>query len=119
MQLATDIICKLFKFQLTNRINEKYCLTYSFKNSSLFFDRLVFKYIPVATAMAFITWSYVTWLLYFMPFMGNFSLYTLSFALATVLSWYNFYKAWKTDPGVLISNRDQMNKVRVEFLFFN
>lgn len=91
-----------------------YAISYGY--NILFFDRLVFKYIPVATAMAFITWSYVTWLLYFMPFMGNFSLYTLSFALATVLSWYNFYKAWKTDPGVLISNRDQMNKTILQFV---
>ena len=80
----------------------------------LFFDKNVFKYVPIATAVAFIMWLYVTWFIYFRQYVLDFSLYSLFFIISTSLSWYNFYKAWKTDPGVLLSNRDQMSKVNLK-----
>lgn len=79
--------------------------------SRLFFDRYLNKYVPIATTFAFIFWLYVTWFIYFRPFVFDVSLYSAGFVLATYLSWYNLYKAWKTDPGILSANRDQMNKV--------
>lgn len=48
--------------------------------------------------------------MYFRPHVFGFTLYSLLFALATSLSWYNLYKAAKTDPGVLKQNQDQMNQ---------
>jgi palmitoyltransferase ZDHHC13/17 len=66
--------------------------------------------------MAFITWLYITWLIYFRPHVSNSSFYLLLFLISTLLSWYNFYKAWKTDPGVLNSNHDQMTKTILQFV---
>lgn len=110
MQSAIAIICKRLKLFAT-QIESSHLNGTNFI-LRLFFDKNVFKYIPVATAMAFITWLYVTWFIYFRPFVFDNSLYSLFFLVATFFSWYNFYKAWKTDPGVLLSNRDQMSKVK-------
>lgn len=92
-----------------------YAISYGY--NVLFFDRNVFKYIPVATAMSFIAWLYVTWAVYFRQYYSIFSLYMLVFLIATAFSWFNFYKSWTTDPGVLVSNRDQMSKVIEIFQF--
>lgn len=92
-----------------------YLIAYTFK--MLFFDRHVGKYIPIATTMAFIFWLYTTWFVYFRPLVFDlFSLYSMSFLMVTYLSWYNFYKAWKTNPGIISANRDQMNKTILQFV---
>lgn len=86
----------------------------------LFFDKNVTKYTPMATTLAFISWLYATWFIFFRPYVFDFSLYSLSFMVATTFSWYNFYKSYKTDPGVLATSRDQMNKVIISryYLFY-
>ncbi len=69
------------------------------------------KYIPLATTCSFITWLYVTYIVYYSPYASDLSMYTLLFLVATLFSWYNLYKAWKSDPGVVTNNREQMSKV--------
>jgi palmitoyltransferase len=91
-----------------------YPITYAFQR--FFFDKNVTKYTPMATTCAFISWLYLTWFIYFRPFVFDFSLYSFFFAFSTSLSWYNFYKCYKSDPGVLSSNRDQMNKTILQFV---
>ncbi len=86
-----------------------YGVSYMFK--LLFFDRDVLKYVPIATTMAFIFWSYVTYFIWFAPIVLGFDLFSLCFVFATVMSWYNLYKAYKTDPGVLSNNHEQMSQV--------
>lgn len=70
----------------------------------------------MATTLAFISWLYFTWFIYFRPFVFDFSWYSLLFITATTMSWYNFYKSYKADPGVLRTNRDQMNKTILQFV---
>lgn len=66
----------------------------------------------MATTLAFISWLYITWIVYFRTFVFDImTLYGISFIGVTALSWYNLYKSYKVDPGVLSTNRDQMNKV--------
>jgi len=77
----------------------------------LFFDRDVLKYVPIATTMAFIFWSYVTYFIWFAPVILEFSLFYLGFLLATFMSWYSLYWAYKSDPGVLSNNHEQMSQV--------
>ncbi len=76
----------------------------------MIFDKNVNKYVPIATTLAFITWLYITWFIYFRPHVFGFNMYSILFALATSFSWYNLYKAAKIDPGVLKQNQDQMNQ---------
>lgn len=73
----------------------------------------------MAITVSFISFLYATWLIYFRPIVFDFSLYSIFFIASTYLSWYCLYKAYKTDPGVLTTNRDQMMKVsRLIFINF-
>lgn len=66
----------------------------------------------MAITIAFISFLYVTWFIYFRQYVFDFSLYSLFFTIATTLSWYNLYQSYKVDPGVVVSNRDQMANVK-------
>lgn len=44
---------------------------------------------------------------------------TLLFTMNTVLLTYNFYKAWKKDPGFIKTNRDEQIKVNIAFLYIS
>lgn len=80
--------------------------------STLFFDKYLSKYLPISTTFSIIFWLYTTWFIYLRPLVFDFSLYSLLFFLATYLSWFNFYKAWKTNPGILTNNkREEISKV--------
>ncbi len=39
------------------------------------------------------------------------SLAFVGLVICTYLSWTNYYLAEKTDPGFIVSNRDQQNRV--------
>lgn len=50
-------------------------------------------------------WLYVTWLLWITPvvsFLLSFTFLSLSAVLC-----YNFYKSWKSDPGYIITTREE------------
>lgn len=53
------------------------------------------------------------------------SFYGIFFLVSTSISWYCLYKAWKTNPGILSNNRDEINKVNMKlycifiFNFYN
>ncbi len=70
----------------------------------------------MATTIAFISILYFTWFVYFRPLVFDISWFSLFFIAATTMSWYNFYKSYKADPGVLRTNRDQMNKTILQFV---
>lgn len=69
----------------------------------------------MAITMSIISFLYATWFIYFRPYVFDFSFYSLSFVVATAFSWYNLYKAYKVDPGVLTANRDQKMLVTIHF----
>lgn len=83
-----------------------YGISYVFR--ILFFDRWMTRYVPMAIAASFIAWLYITWFIYFRPLVFEYSFYMLSFLIVTVLSWYNFYKSYATDPGTLSANKDSI-----------
>ena len=39
----------------------------------------------------------------------------LTFAFVTVALTWNFYKAWRTDPGYLVSKREDKVKVSLKY----
>jgi hypothetical protein len=82
----------------------------------LFFDRKVLKYIPMATAVAIILWLYVTWFIYFRTIIFDLSVYSFLFVVLSFSSWYTFYKSYKTNPGYLTPNREQMKNTILKFV---
>jgi palmitoyltransferase len=91
-----------------------YPISYGF--NKLFFDRHILKYLPVAGAVAVIFWLYVTWFIYFRPLVFYLSWPNAVFVISSLSTWYNFYKAFSTNPGYLSANRDQMKKTILQFV---
>lgn len=88
----------------------------SYLYQMIFFDKNVLKYIPIATTLSFIFWLYTTYILYFSKYVADLNLFTGFFIFSTSMSWYNLYKAYKSDPGVLTSNREQMSQTIIKFV---
>ena len=86
-----------------------YGISHMFK--ILFFDRDVLKYVPIATTLSFIFWSYVTYFIWLVPIDFGLDILSLGFLFATAMSWHNLYRAYKSDPGVLSNNHEQMSQV--------
>ncbi|RNA14055.1 Palmitoyltransferase ZDHHC17, partial [Brachionus plicatilis] len=90
-----------------------YGTTYVFR--LIIFDRWTTRYVPMAVATALFFWLYTTWFIYFRPIVFDFSIYTLTFIMVTMLSWYNFYKSYATDPGILVQNKESMKTEKFRF----
>ena len=91
-----------------------YPISYAWQK--VFFDRHLFKYIPVAAAVAVIFLLYVTWFVYFRPIVFHLSLMWITFTVLTIATWYNFYKSYHTNPGYLTANRDQIKNTILQFV---
>ncbi|PVD34087.1 hypothetical protein C0Q70_05350 [Pomacea canaliculata] len=81
--------------------------------ANLFFDETMTHIMPVAIYLATKFWMYFTWFFYLVPYVDSFRANVL-FSVNTVLLTYNFYKAWRTDPGFLKSNREDKMKTILE-----
>ncbi|KAL8558720.1 hypothetical protein ACOMHN_036387 [Nucella lapillus] len=79
----------------------------------LFFDESMSHVMPVAVYLATKFWMYFTWFFYLMPHVEGQGP-TVAFIVNTMLLTYNFYKAWRTDPGFLKSNREDKVKCILE-----
>ncbi|XP_070200273.1 palmitoyltransferase ZDHHC17-like isoform X2 [Littorina saxatilis] len=73
--------------------------------ASFFFDENMSHIMPVAIYLATKFWMYFTWFFYVMPYIDS-QTKNILFTVNTLLLTYNFYKAWRTDPGFLKSNRE-------------
>ena len=71
-----------------------------------FFDHTVMDVVPLPLYLATKVWMYYTWFVYFVPYVQSMLLNVL-FTINTVLLTYNFVKAWKTDPGFIVTEREQ------------
>ncbi|KAK7479774.1 hypothetical protein BaRGS_00028954, partial [Batillaria attramentaria] len=83
---------------------------------NLFFDESMNHIMPVAVYLATKFWMYFTWLYYLLPYALDIpsSTANLLMTINTVFLCYNFYKAWRTDPGYLKSNREDKVKTILE-----
>ena len=91
------------------------CLgSYAFKR--LFFDKHLNKHIPVAISVSLIALLYITWFVYFSPFVFHMSMYSALLLVATLFSWYNFYMVNGSDPGVLHSSADEKKVVLLKLV---
>ena len=49
-------------------------------------------------------WFYITWIIYILPFVSG--LTTVTFLAMSGILWYNFLKAWRGDPGIVVATPD-------------
>ena len=57
-------------------------------------------------------WFYITWMVYILPFVSG--LTTATFLAMSGVLWYNFLRAWKGDPGVIVATPDVQMKTIVQ-----
>ncbi|KAK3583275.1 hypothetical protein CHS0354_011162 [Potamilus streckersoni] len=83
-----------------------------------FFDDRLYQIMPIAWYLATKVWMYYTWFAYcwtyilyisILPAVRN-PIKDFLFITFTVLLTYNFYKAWKTDPGFIKTDRNEQIK---------
>jgi palmitoyltransferase len=84
-------------------------LIWHFLNSKIFDYQSRMK-IPVAWYLATKFWMYFTWFFYFMPYVSRADI-LIPFLINTVCLGYCFWNAWKCDPGVIKTSREE--KVQV------
>lgn len=73
------------------------------------FDEHLMTLLPLSVYLATKLWFYVTWFAYFadtMPFMT-----TVLFLASSSLLWYNFWKSWRGDPGIIRPTQEQRLRV--------
>ncbi|XP_060566035.1 palmitoyltransferase ZDHHC17-like [Ruditapes philippinarum] len=75
-----------------------------------FFDDRLWIIMPVAWYLATKLWMYTTWFLYLHPVVEATLLQDVVFWIVSVLLTFNFYKAWKTDPGFIKADRTEKIK---------
>ncbi len=87
-------------------------MIYNFLNRTVF-DADFTNIAPIALYLSTKLWMYVTWFVFYLPFLDMYTI-QIPFMLNTVfLMWY-FWKSWKTDPGVIRTNIEEKIKVILE-----
>ncbi|XKL65461.1 hypothetical protein PGB90_008881 [Kerria lacca] len=84
-------ICPWYDTVVLNKINE----LSGYKGNASYLDKMKTNEF----------WLYVTWLIWFTPYVSFFLSFT--FLSASIVLCYNFYKSWKCDPGYIITSREE------------
>lgn len=82
-----------------------------FAGRYVFDDRLM-NVLPMAVYLATKFWFYVAWLVWIAPAVDF--LVSLLFLTTSLLLWNFFIKAWRGDPGVICSTRDEKFRTIIE-----
>lgn len=104
LHLAADYLVKLGLF----------VLVYLFVNSSSFFlfDERVMNLLPLGIFFSTGFWMYYTWIKYVQLYVSP--LLTVIFFVSSSGLWYNFLKAWKSDPGIVRTSQETKYRTIVE-----
>jgi len=96
LELELDYLIKLGLF----------VLVYLFVNgtSMLTFDDRLMNFLPLGIYFATKFWIYYTWFVYIQLFVSPMT--TVFFVLGGTGLWYSFWKAWRSDPGVIRTSQD-------------
>lgn len=78
--------------------------------SYFFFDDRLWVIMPLAWYLATKLWMYSTWIIYLHHYIEASLLQEVIFWTVSVLLTYNFYKAWKMDPGYIKADRTEKIK---------
>jgi len=91
-----------------------FVLLYLFINGSAMFafdDRLM-NFLPIGIYMSTKIWMYLTWFQYIQLYVSPQA--TIFFMTASLGLWYNFIKAWKSDPGTVRTNQEVKYRTIIE-----
>ncbi|XP_064480715.1 palmitoyltransferase ZDHHC17-like [Ornithodoros turicata] len=81
--------------------------------SRFLFDERLMDVLPMSVYLSTKFWMYVTWFTDLWPYVGD--LWTsVLFSLSTLPLFYYFFKAWKSDPGVIYANQQEKHRTIVE-----
>jgi len=91
-----------------------FVLLYLFINGSamLTFDDRLMNFLPLGIYMATKIWMYYTWIQYVSAFVAP--LTTAFFMTSSLGLWYNFLKAWKSDPGTVRTSQEVKYRTIIE-----
>ena len=91
-----------------------FALVYIYSNlmNEFVFDERLFEIMPLSIYSANKFFFYLTWLGFVMPHVDV--LVTVLFLTLSVSLWYNFFKTWKGDPGLIKVTEDQRFRAIVE-----
>ncbi|XP_043938466.1 palmitoyltransferase ZDHHC13 [Protopterus annectens] len=64
---------------------------------------------PVAFLLASLIWIFITWFMWFLPYLTD-AFFQISFALSAASVLYYYYKTWSTDPGYLKVTEEEMKQ---------
>ena len=104
LQVQLDYLVKLGLFALV--------YIYSNLMSEFVFDERLFEILPLSIYFANKFFFYITWLGFVMPHVH--SMVTVLFLGFSLGLWYNFFKTWKGDPGLIKVTEDQRFRAIVE-----
>ena len=96
LELEVDYLVKLGLF----------VLLYLFVNgtSMLTFDDRLMNFLPLGIYLSTKIWIYYTWFAYVQIFVSPIT--TIMYVLGGTGLWYNFIKAWRSDPGTVRSSQE-------------
>jgi len=91
-----------------------FVLVYLFVNgtSMLTFDDRLMNFLPLGIYFATKFWVYYTWFAYIQVFMSP--LNTVLYVLAGTGLCYSFYKAWRSDPGIIRTSQEVKYRTLVQ-----
>lgn len=104
LELEVDYLVKLGLF----------VLLYLFVNgtSMLTFDDRLMNFLPLGIYLSTKIWIYYTWFAYVQIFVSPIT--TIMYVLGGTGLWYNFIKAWRSDPGTVRSSQEVKYRTIVE-----
>jgi len=104
LEVEVDYLVKLGMF----------VLLYLFVNgtSMLMFDDRLMNFLPLGIYLSTKMWIYYTWFAYVQMFVSPIS--TVLFVLGGTGLWYNFLKAWRSDPGTVRTSQEVKYRTIIE-----
>lgn len=104
LAFSTDYLVKLGMF----------VLVYIVANSSsyIFFDERILNILPLGIYFSTKFWMYFTWVQYVQLFVSP--MLTVLFFCASAGLWYNFLKAWRSDPGIVRTSQEAKYRTIIE-----
>jgi len=91
-----------------------FTLLYIFVNgvSILTFDERLMNFLPLGIYLSTKAWIYYTWFAYVTLVVSP--LATIIFVLGSTGLWYNFLKAWRSDPGIVRTSQEVKYRTIIE-----
>jgi len=91
-----------------------FTLLYIFVNgtSVITFDDRLMNFLPLGIYFATKFWVYYTWFAYVQMFVSPIN--TVMFVLTGTLLWFSFYRAWRSDPGVVRTSQETKYRTLIQ-----